>query len=145
MTAIDDDSMFTPDEFGWLVEKAIRAGQHREPLIANTDTGVGPGPYVRAAVALRDHFNDDKRRFESAMARFVALMHLFTHNRLQQWVRTSANNATAQDIHPAVIHAAAQMKLNKSGKFPERKFLSVVAALASERYGELVGWDANAQ
>jgi hypothetical protein len=70
-------------------------------------------------------------------------MHLFTHNRLQQWVRTSANNAIVQDIHPAVIHAAAQIKLNNSGKFPERKFLSVVAALASERYGGLVGWDAN--
>ncbi len=143
--AAADESIFAPDEFGLLVETAIHAGQHREPLIANTDSAAVNGPYVKAAVALRDHFGDDKRRFESAMARFVALMHLFSHNRLEQWVRTSANNATAQDIHPAVIHAAAQMKLNKSGKFPERKFLSLVAALASEQYRGLAGWGPTTQ
>ena len=60
-------------------------------------------------------------------------------------VRTSANNATAQDIHPAVIHAAAQMKLNKSGKFPERKFLSLVAELASDQYRGLAEWISDTQ
>jgi hypothetical protein len=134
------ESTFAPEEFGWLVETAIRAGQDREPLLAKTDSAAVHGPYITAAAALRDHFGDDKRRFESAMARFVALMHLFTHNRLGKWVRTSPRNATVQDIHPAVIHAAAQMKLNKNGKFPERKFLSLVAELASEQYRGLADW-----
>ncbi len=141
MSAVADESTFAPHEFGLLVETAIHAGQRREPSIAKTDSAGVHGPYVKAAVALRDHFGNDKRRFENAMSRFVALMHLFTHNRLEHWVRASAKNATAQDIHPAVIHAAAQMKLNKSGKFPERKFLSLVAELASEQYQGLADWD----
>ncbi|MDH3282701.1 MAG: hypothetical protein OEQ18_16470, partial [Gammaproteobacteria bacterium] len=70
------------------------------------------------------------------------LMHLFTHKQLQHWVRESSTRADAQDIHPAVIHAAAQMKLNKSGKFPERNFLAFVAVLAEEQYQGLENWDA---
>ena len=68
------------------------------------------------------------------MSRFVALMHLFTRDRLRRWVRVSPGDRNAQDIHPAVVHVAAQMKLNRNGKFPERKFWSAVAEIADRVY-----------
>lgn len=125
---------FTPAEFGVLVALAIQAGQERAPAV--TKAAPAPeGPYVKAARALRAHFHGDPERFESAMSRFAALMHLFARGRLQRWSRTSAANPNAQDLHPAVVHVAAQMKLNASGKFPERKFLAAVAEVADQIYG----------
>ncbi|MDH3282779.1 MAG: hypothetical protein OEQ18_16865 [Gammaproteobacteria bacterium] len=124
---------FAPEEFGALVELAIRAGQARAPSITNT-APVSEGPYAKAARVLRAHFRNEPERFESAMSRFAALMHLFTNGRLQRWSRTSAGGRDAQDIHPAVVHVAAQMKLNANGKFPERKFLAAVAQAADRIY-----------
>jgi len=130
---------FAPEEFGALVEIAIRAGQVRAPSVTNT-APASEGPYAKAALALREQFRDQPERFESAMSRFVALMHLFTRDRLRRWVRTNAGDRNAQDIHPAVVHVAAQMKLNRNGKFPERKFLSAVADIADRVYASRDNW-----
>lgn len=135
-----DRNKFPPEEFGQLVEIAIRAGQHHEPFVTQMIAGATSGPYTKAALALREYFGDDKQRFESAMSRFTALMHLFAENRLKRWVRINTRNKDTKDIHPAVMHVAAQMHLNRNGKFPERKFLAAVAAVATEYYSDLPDW-----
>lgn len=145
MTARDnvEDDEFAADEFGYIVEIALQAGHIHALAVTEIDTRRARNPYARAALALQDYFGDDKRRFESAMSRFVALMHLFTRGRLRAWVRASPTKTDTSDIHPAVIHTAAQMKLNQNRKFPERKFLAVVAQLAEEHYRELGDWKAH--
>ncbi len=116
-----------------LVEIAIRAGQARTPNVTGAPPA-GPSPYARAAEALRRHMREEPERCASAIARFVALMYLFTGDRLRAWVRPSADCRRAHDIHPAVVHVAAEMALNRKGRFPERKFLAAVAETADRVY-----------
>ncbi len=128
-----------PVEFGELVGIAIGAGQRSAPRV-ETRPDQQHGPYTLAALALREHLADRPERFDSAMARFVALMHLFAGGQLTSWVRPSPNNSNAQDIHPAVVHVAAEMPLNRNGKFPTRKFLAEVDKIAAARYQHVESW-----
>ncbi len=74
------------------------------------------------------------------MARFAALMALFSEHKLQQWVRVSPENPWSSDIHPAVIDVAARMKPSRNGKFAVRKFLREVEQTARRRYADLEDW-----
>lgn len=117
---------FSPSEFGQVVNLAIRAGQDSGAGVA----GAAEDPYTRAARALRARYADDPARCDAAIARFSALMHLFTRDRLGPWVRTSAGHADARDIHPAVVHVAARMRLKRNGRFPERRFIEALEEFA---------------
>jgi hypothetical protein len=99
-------------------------------------------PYSRAAFALKRRFADDEALFRSALARFRALMHLFSRGVLAPWSRARAGGRSA--IHPAVIDVASQMRLSDNGHFAPRKFTDAVARTARERYPRLDGWDASA-
>lgn len=133
---------FSPAEFWAIVDIGIRAGQARAPAVLRRprDAAAAASPYLKAASALREHFGDDGARFESAMARFAALMALFSDHKLQQWVRASPENPLSSDIHPAVIDVAARMKPSRNGKFPVRKFLREVEQTARRRYAGLEEW-----
>lgn len=96
-------------------------------------------PYSRAAFALKRRFAADEVTFRSALARFRALMHLFSRGALARWSRQREGQRTA--IHPAVIDVASQMRLSDNGHFAPRKFIDAVARTARERYPMLPGWD----
>lgn len=136
-TPASQAASFEPEEFGRVVGIAIRAGQ----APASGGTAKDCDPYHLAARALREEFDWSPEKFESAMDRFAALMHLFVARRLQDWVRTSPGRSDAQDIHPAVIHAAAQTRLKRNGRFPERRFLERVREIAGRYYATLDDWD----
>ncbi len=129
---------FSPQEFERVVTTAIHAGQrHPQVMLTAADQ---PAPYTEAAAAVRALYADDHARFASAMQRFAALMQLFTANGLGPFVRPSRAGTHASDIHPAVIHVAAQMRLTDSMKFPPKRFLAAVAEVAQHRYPEVDGW-----
>jgi hypothetical protein len=131
---------FAPHEFARLVDIAIQAGQQRPPVIATAEHSAR-NPYYNAALALHEEFRDDAPGFDSAMTRFVALMRLFTADRLGAWARRGDSNGQHSAIHPAVIHVAAQMTLNPNGRFPEKRFLEAVAEVAAASYPDITGWD----
>jgi len=118
-----------PDLFGRLVNAAITAGQQRAPSI-EAKAAAGRDPYFAAAQAMRAILPDDPGTFEAAMNRFVALMDLYTRDRLKPWVRPGSRDRNTSKLHPALVHVAAEMKLNKNGRFPERRFLAAVADMA---------------
>jgi hypothetical protein len=111
---------------------------------ARADGGVSllripDSPYSRAAFALKRRFADDEVMFRSALARFRALMHLFSRGVLAPWSRQRDGGRSA--IHPAVIDVASRMRLSDNGHFAPRKFTAAVARTVRERYPRLEGWD----
>ena len=114
-----------------MVGIAITAGQQRAPRV-QTEREPPRDPYLQAAVAVRDALTEQPELFDAVMNRFTALMDLFNNQRLGGWVRTNPRNPQSQDIHPAVIHAAAQHKLKPNGRFPVERFLEAVAKFAEE-------------
>lgn len=131
--------VFSPGEFQYIVSLAIDAGQRRDPAVAVKNTGI-KDPYSRAAAVLQPYFEGDSHAFNSALVRFSGLMHLFSGQQLGAWVRTNVHHSDSQDIHPAVIHVAAQMGVNKNGKFPPRRFIREVENVAAQYYYDLPGW-----
>ena len=95
---------------------------------------------MKAAMAIRQYFGDNRQRFEDAMIRFTALMDLYGKGVLKPWIRNSENRDDASDIHPAVVHVAGHLQPSKTGKFPSRKFLAAVQRTASESYGDITAW-----
>lgn len=92
-------------------------------------------PHTRAAFALKRHFADDPRAFHSALARFRALMDLFSRGVLAPWCRRSGDARSA--LHPAVIDVASRMRLSPNGRFAPRKFTAAVAEAADANYRDL--------
>lgn len=133
---VDRSQPVTPELFGRMVAVAIAAGQKRTPRI-QMQGGPPKNPYIEAAIAVRAELEEEPDLFDSVMNRFAALMDLFNRDKLSGWVRVSPRNEKAQDIHPAVVHVAAQFKINKNGKFPEKRFLQAVSDIAA-RYP---AWD----
>ena len=139
---------FAPHEFWIIVETGIQAGQTHAPAI-RTGASAAADPYaeqprMKAAVAIRQYFGDNRQRFEDAMIRFTALMDLYGKGVLKPWIRSSENCDDASDIHPAVVHVAGHLQPSKTGKFPSRKFLAAVQRTASESYGDLSNWPESA-
>ena len=112
---------------------------HREPDGSVSLLQVPDSPHSRAAFALKRRFPDDDAAFRSALARFRALMHLFSRNALSRWSKLREGGRTA--LHPAVIDVAASMRLAGNGHFPPRKFDQAVERTARERYAGLQGWE----
>jgi len=96
---------------------------------------VPDSPHGRAAFALKRHFGNDERAFRAALARFRALMDLFSRGALQRWCRQQDGERTA--LHPAVIDVASQMRLSDNGRFPPRKFAAAVLEAARVHYPQL--------
>lgn len=99
---------------------------------------VPDSPHSRAAFAIKREFRDDNVAFRSALARFNALMHLFTRNALGPWSQIRDGGRTA--MHPAVIDVASSMRLSTNGHFAPRKFVAAVADVARRLYPDLQGW-----
>ena len=95
-------------------------------------------PHSRAAFAIKREFPHDARAFRAALARFNALMNLFSRNALGPWAQLRENGSTA--MHPAVIDVASSMRLSANGRFAPRKFSAAVAAVARQLYADLPGW-----
>jgi len=125
-----DTQPISPTLFGQLVALAISAGQQRAPSIEQNEAPAH-NPFIQAAVAVREQLHEQPELFDPVMNRFTALMDLYNNNRLGRWIRTSPRNRNAQDIHPAVVHVAAQYKLKKNGRFPEKRFLQAVEEMAA--------------
>jgi hypothetical protein len=96
------------------------------------------GPHSRAAFAIKREFPHDEKAFRGALARFNALMNLFSRNALGPWAQLRESGNTA--MHPAVIDVASSMRLSSNGRFAPRKFTAAVAEVAQQLYPDLPDW-----
>lgn len=143
-----DPGPLPPAVFAEAVTVGLAAGETGAggPLTAHRPAADGSvsvvelpaSPHGRAAFALKRHFAADEAAFASALARFRALMHLFSRGALARWSRRTGQDRSA--LHPAVIDVASRMRLSDNGRFPPRKFDAAVAKTAAEHYPELKDW-----
>jgi hypothetical protein len=138
-TRPQDVATLEPAEFGIAFQIALDAGQ--SPTGTTTSS-----PWERAVFALKRHFADETRKFESASIRFQAVMDLYLRNVLTDWIRSGDEASRRMEIHPAVLDVASRLRVGKNGKFQTRKFLERVSMTARENYSDLDEWpidDAN--
>ena len=133
------------DQFSFAFDLAMRAGHLSMPVenpeqygvnLVDDDSGEVTGlrftdnPMNRAIFAVKQHFGDDHQQLLNFTMRFFALMDIFRKNAVAEWIKDDLDNPRAKAIHPAVIYAAAEVKLNKKGDFPLKKFLARVKEIA---------------
>jgi len=128
-----DAGPLDPGEFGIAFQLALDAGQNQADVSSSS-------PYERASFALKQHFGDRESAFVSANYRFHALMDLYTHDSLADWVRSPSSTSARSEIHPAVLDTASRLRLASNGKFPVRKFLHEVMETARRHYADLDQW-----
>ena len=145
----EDAITLDPGVFAKVVVVGIAAGETSDsgqPLsIEQLEADGSPSmlqvpdsPMSRAAFAIKREFPDDDVAFRSALARFNALMNLFSRDALGAWSQVREGGRTG--MHPALIDAASQMKLSANGHFAPRKFLAMVQQIAQQLYPDLQGW-----
>ena len=150
MKAKPEDAMvLDPAVFAKVVLLGIAAGEDArqgEPMSVDGVEADGSlsllqvpdNPHSRAAFAIKREFAHDESAFRGALARFNALMNLFSRNSLGPWAQIRDGGRTA--MHPAVVDVASSMRLSANGRFAPRKFNAAVADVAARLYPDLEGW-----
>lgn len=130
-----------PEEFGFAVRVAVVAATYRMPMPSpaehHLDIEFPDGdtqrlvpkdiPIHRAAFAILEHCSPDPEKFQSIMARHVALIAMTKLNEAKQWVREDKDGKL---LHPALIEAAAVMQLRSHRGFEREAFFQRVASIA---------------
>ena len=91
-------------------------------------------PFLRVLAAVREHFGVDYQYLPSFVHRFWALIHLLRRGHIEQWITTNEEN-NFQAFHPAVLLAAAEVKLTNGAKFPIKRFITRVEEIVREEGG----------
>ena len=94
--------------------------KHQEQLAA-----IERDPVLRVMLRTKEHFGAGYIHHATFMYRFWALMHLLRRGHIQEWITSSESN-DFQSFHPAVLLAAAEVKLTNSAKFPVKRFIAHV-------------------
>ena len=82
-------------------------------------------PFRWVSVAVARHFGPTYPHLASFQHRFWGLMQLLDSGSVSEWVQ-SGEDAAQRRLHPAVLLAAAEVRLTRNGKFPARRFASRV-------------------
>ena len=91
-------------------------------------------PLGRFLVAVGDYFDSNNVHDQedlNFLSRFGGLQALIQHGVLGKWVQTSTDGQ-AYEVHPAVLHAAAEVPMTKKGRFPRQAFLRKVQQIMDE-------------
>lgn len=147
-----------PVKFWEVVQCGIQAGQHIDPAVQSAASQ--NNPWQQAAQAIAELLQNDQQSYGPAMVRFQALMDLYVRDVLNEWMRPSTppgepgtddqlqrsgatdarQQASGDDIHPAVIDVAATMRLSANGRFATRKFLEAVQNNVEQNYRDFAPW-----
>lgn len=85
-------------------------------------------PVRWVAFAMARHFGRDYPHLASFQHRYWALMHLVDGGFVDEWV-TAGDEAGPRRLHPALLLAAAEVRLTRNAKFPARRFAARVAEI----------------
>lgn len=88
-------------------------------------------PVLRVMSRTKEHFGAGYTHHATFMYRFWALMHLLRRGHIQHWITSSETN-NFQSFHPAILLAAAEVKLTNTAKFPVKRFIAHVNTILEE-------------
>ena len=88
--------------------------------------GAANDPYNQVSYAAREQLGEGHEYLGCFNYRFWALIGLYQRGHLSQWVTPREGESEATVFHPAVLLAAAEVKLTKNGRFPIRQFIERV-------------------
>lgn len=81
-------------------------------------------PQNRALLAVNKHYRDDKAKAFSIQIRIWAVIEVLRDKRMQEWF-------IGEEVHAAVMIAAAEFPVNKHGKFAVNSFAKKVKDIAA--------------
>ena len=82
-------------------------------------------PFRWVSVAVVRHFGRDYPHLANFQHRFWALMQLLEGGFVDEWV-TAGDETSPRRLHPALLLAAAEVRLTRNAKFPARRFAARV-------------------
>ncbi len=100
-----------------------------------TQMAIQRDPFLRVLSAVQEYFGQGYEYLGCFNHRFWALMQLVRRGHLEAWLTTSEEAPEVQQFHPAVLLAAAELKLTKNGRFPVNQFLHRVEEILHEEGG----------
>ena len=62
-------------------------------------------------------------------------MHLLRRGHIKAWITSSETN-DFQSFHPAVLLAAAEVKLTNTAKFPVKRFIAQIEQIINQEGGD---------
>jgi hypothetical protein len=133
-----------PAEFRFVWALAMEAVARRLPTfpmnykLRITDLPQGPTTFAigdtvdgRAMIAAKEHFEPDKAKLMSFMARFYEVIALLQHPAMVQWLRDEPSDPENLGINLAVLDAASTHPLTRLSGFDRTTFFEAVAARAA--------------
>lgn len=81
-------------------------------------------------------FGDDPPLGNAFLARFLALVDVLDMRELSPWRSADPGVSGQIRLHPALVTAAARIRLNANGKFPRNKLVRLVEDISTSRYAD---------
>ena len=85
-------------------------------------------PVLWTSIAVARHFGRNYPYLISFQRRYWGLMHLVDGGFVDEWVLADDGEGPRR-LHPALLLAAAEVKLTRNGRFPPRRFAARVAEI----------------
>ena len=100
--------------------------------------------FLWVSMAVARHFGRDYPHLSNFQHRFWALMQLLDGGFVDEWV-VPGDEASPRRLHPALLLAAAEVRLTRNSKFPSRRFAARVAEIIRTEGGEPAAEDGGAR
>ena len=82
-------------------------------------------PFRWVSVAVARHFGRDYPHLSNFLYRFWALLQLLDAGSVDEWI-LPGDESSPRRLHPAMLLAAAEVRLTRKAKFPARRFAARV-------------------
>lgn len=118
---------FTGEDFARAVQVGSAASVSRAPIKKTAKLVAAPRadhPMNRFAVAVQEHFGNDRQKFTSFWLRWTALAKILNHPAAAPY--TQSPGGGAQSIHASVFETAATAPLDKTWGFEPNSFYEEV-------------------
>jgi len=94
---------------------------------------------TEAEEILEEIFKDSSELIEHFWPRFFAFLHILDHPDVHQFTSGHPGIENVR-IHPALLTAAAEIKLSRNGRFPRRKLIDRAEELRKTEFADW-SWD----
>ena len=91
-------------------------------------------PILRVAYLLRHHFGRDYPHLDAFLHRFQALIALVDGGLVDRWV-IPGDEHHPRRLHPALLLAAAEVRLTRNARFPSKRFAARVEEIIRTESG----------
>ena len=105
--------------------QSLEAPEVKPPFVRPTPHPGRRDPFRWVSVAVGRHFGRDYPHLANFRERFWALLQLLDSGFVDEWI-LPGDEAGPRRLHPALLLAAAEVRLTRNAKFPARRFAARV-------------------